>query len=57
MRNSTNRRDKKLPLWAIISIVVALLAVIGGGIYGYTAWAESRDEKAAQKRQIHLLQP
>lgn len=49
MRNSTNRRDKKLPLWAIISIVVALLAVIGGGIYGYTAWAESRDEKAAQK--------
>lgn len=45
-----NKKGKKLPLWAIISIVVALLAVIGGGIYGYTVWAEARDEKAAQKK-------
>lgn len=45
-----NKKGNKLPLWAIISIVVALLAVIGGGIYGYTVWAEARDEKAAQKK-------
>lgn len=49
MKNRNNPKGKKLPLWAIISIVIVFLAVIGGGIIGYTAWTEARDEKAAQK--------
>lgn len=48
MRNS-NKKGKKLPLWALISIAVAVLLVIGGGIIGYATWTEARDEKAAQK--------
>lgn len=49
MRNTDNKKGKKLPLWAIISIVVVLIAIIIGGFFGYKAWAEARDEKAAQK--------
>lgn len=48
MRNS-NKKGKKLPIWALISIAVAVLLVIGGGIIGYATWTEARDEKAAQK--------
>ena len=48
MRNTDNKKGKKLPLWAIISIVVVLIAIIIGGFFGYKAWAEARDEKAAQ---------
>ncbi len=49
MRNATNKKGKKLPLWAIIGIIVALLVVIGGGIYGYRDWSEAREEKAAME--------
>lgn len=48
MRNS-NKKGKKLPIWALISIAVAVLLVIGGGIIGYAAWSDSRDEAAAQE--------
>ena len=48
MRNS-NKKGKKFPLWAIISSIVAVIALIVGGVIGYTAWSAARDEKAAQK--------
>ncbi|WP_035052032.1 penicillin-binding protein PBP4(5) [Carnobacterium pleistocenium] len=47
MRNSSTK-GKKLPTWATISIIVAVIALIGGGVIGYTAWSAARDEEAAQ---------
>ncbi|MBC9825837.1 penicillin-binding transpeptidase domain-containing protein [Carnobacterium inhibens] len=49
MKNTRNKSEKKRPLWLLIAIIVAVLALIGVGIIGYSIWAEARDEKAAME--------
>lgn len=49
MKNTRKKSEKKRPLWLLIAIIVAVLALIGVGIIGYSIWAEARDEKAAME--------